>query len=336
MSAPALPWLPWEAPALHAGVLAAALAWDRLLGEPPARLHPVVGMGALVRRLRRWEPRRPAAQLAFGGAMVATVVGLSAAAGLVPSLPGLPAWLALPLATWLLTASFATRGLEEAGGRVASALEAGDLAGARAGLGWLCSREAGALDASEVAAAAAESLAENSSDSLVAPLFWYAVAGLPGALAYRAANTLDAMVGYRGPTEWTGKAAARLDDLLNLLPARLAALLLLAVGAAARGASAARGLRVLARDRRRTASPNAGWPMAALAGLLGVRLEKPGHYVLGGEGRPCGAADLRRAVRLARGTMLLAAGLLLAALLGAALPRGTAPARIGTAAGGAP
>ncbi len=304
------PW-PWQDPAPHALALAFALAWDRWLGEPPARLHPVVWMGTAI---GWWRDRAPAGRLTgllVGGIMVVALVGGAAAAGFLSTLP----WVGLALTTWLLTSSMALRGLLSAGARVADALEADDLDGGRAGLAALCSRDPSALSADQVAVAAAESVAENTSDSVVAPLFWYALAGVPGALAYRCANTLDAMVGYHGRTEWFGKIAARLDDLLNLVPARLTALLLLVRSPG----PVRRAAHVLWRDRRRTESPNAGWPMAALAGILGVSLEKQGHYVLGEGLPPCRAPDLRRAIGVCDGAMKLATLSLLGALLLAAL-----------------
>src|SRR3954467_13894357 len=130
------------------------------------------------------------------------------------------------------------------------------------------------LDEPLLVAASVESVAENMSDSFVAPLFYYALFGLPAAVAYRAVNTLDAMIGYRGRYEYLGKAAARLDDLLNLIPARLTAGLLLVAGAL-RKADGGGGPLILRRARRATASPNAGWPMATVAGLLSVCLAKP-------------------------------------------------------------
>ena len=152
-------------------------------------------------------------------------------------------------------------------------------------------------------------MAENASDSAVAPWLAYLVAGLAGAYAYRAANTLDALVGYRGRYEHLGKAAARLDDLLNLVPARLtAAAIVLAAPAGSRG----RALATLRRDRRRTASPNAGWPMSAMAGALGVQLEKVGHYRLGEPQRAVEAADIAAAGRIV-GRALAASLLALAA-----------------------
>ena len=157
-----------------------------------------------------------------------------------------------------------------------------------------------------------ESVAENASDSAVAPLLFWAVLGVPGAVAYRAVNTLDARVGYRGRHEWLGKASARLDDLLNLVPARVTAALLLVAGLAC-GADARRGLAVLRRDGARTESPNAGRPMAAMAGLLGVRLEKVGQYQLGDPIRPVTGETIFAAWRIAWLAALAAAALAAAA-----------------------
>jgi adenosylcobinamide-phosphate synthase len=174
-------------------------------------------------------------------------------------------------------------------------------------LTWLVSRPTAELDAALIAAAAIESLAENLVDSWVAPLAAYACFGLPGAYAYRAANTADAMWGYRTPTyAWLGKPAARLDDLLTWLPARLGALLLVVAGPR-RGAA----LAAWRRDAGCTQSPNAGQPMAAAAGQLGVRLEKRGHYTLFAEAPPPSSEDLAAARRLVGRAMLLLAGLML-------------------------
>ena len=165
------------------------------------------------------------------------------------------------------------------------------------------------LDEAQLASAAIESLAENLSDSVVAPGLFYLIGGLPGAYAYRAANTLDAMIGYHGDYEQLGKVAARVDDLLNLVPARLSALLLL--GAAGFGlGNGAWAWRTLWRDHGQTASPNAGWPMSAAAGALGRRLEKIDHYILGAEFAEPGAGDVERAARLYYGAVGLALGLL--------------------------
>jgi adenosylcobinamide-phosphate synthase len=302
-------------PAETAGVLVAALAFDRVLGEPPAPFHPVVWIGALAGALLRRAPGRGAtAQLAYGAAV----------ALLVPALAAGGAWLALRtaarvpglelvVAVLLLKPTFAVRALGEAARRVGAAVARGDLDAARHGLASLCSRDPRPLGAPKLVAASVESVAENASDSVIAPLFYFVLFGVPAAVAYRAINTLDSMVGYRGPTEYLGKAAARFDDLANLVPARLTAALLLAGGALV-GADVRSGWAILRRDGARTESPNAGRPMAAMAGLLGVELAKAGHYRLGDARAELEPAQIDRAWRVvgaagALGLVLAAAAL---------------------------
>jgi len=263
-------------------VLILAVALDAAVGEPPALIHPVVWMGgaiALWERTVRWQGR--IGQL-LAGAVVAAAIPASFAGGawLAESrLRGHPL-LGLIVCAFLFKTTFALRALSRAARVVRDAVTQGRIDDARTGLSALCSRDARALDASELVGATIESFAENASDSFVAPLFWFALFGLPGAMCYRAVNTLDAMIGYHGRYEWLGKVAARLDDAMNMIPARLTAWLLIGAGALA-GYDARRASRVLARDGSRTESPNAGRPMAAMAGLLGVELTKRGHYSLG-------------------------------------------------------
>ena len=248
---------------------------------------------------------------ASGAVLVLGVAGLAALVG------ALVARLAAALGGWgvfveaaALTLLLSLRGLARAATEVRGALERGDLDSARAALGWhLVSRETVSLDAGHVASAAVESVAENLTDSWVAPVCFYLVFGLPGAAAYRAVNTADAMLGYRaGALEHFGKFAARLDDLANLIPARLAGLALVAAARVV-GADVGKSWSVMLEDHARTASPNAGWPMAAMAGALGITLDKPGAYRLGG-GPLAAPADITRSVRL----MLVGAGLATAVL----------------------
>lgn len=164
----------------------------------------------------------------------------------------------------------------------------GSLEAARRRLSRLVSRDTSRLTAAEVREAALETLSENLTDSVVAPLLWFAVLGLPGAAVYRFANTADAMWGYRGDWEWRGKWAARADDVLNWIPARIAALLVWA------GSFDLRRLPAVARC---TPSPNGGWTMGALALSLGVRLSKPGVYVLNPDGQEVSSDDFRRGWR---------------------------------------
>lgn len=281
-------------------VLAIACALDGTVGEPPSALHPVVWMGRVIAPLKRISPRGHAAELVLGAAYVIVVTaGFALAAWGLLQLCGKRNPVATVVEALVLWSCFALRGLVRAGAEMVAALSAADMPRARRALGSLCSRDPSALSATELAGASIESVTENTSDSVIAPLFYFALLGVPGAVFYRAANTLDAMVGYRGRYEYLGKAAARLDDCLNLVPARLTAGWMLLAGALLR-LPVASGAAVLRRDRSQTQSPNAGWPMATASGLLGVRLDKRGAYVLGAELAPPDVASLRRAIALVR------------------------------------
>jgi adenosylcobinamide-phosphate synthase len=288
-------------------MLLAALAWDLTLGEPPAFAHPVVWVGRLIDVLERAPVKGAPAQLVYGG--VAVTVGLLLVVGpatvLLAYLRAEAPALYLLAGTYLLKSTFSLRGLFRAAWAVRRCLLASDLPGARWELRALVSRDTSGLDEPLLAAAAVESVAENSSDALVAPLLYFTLFGVPGALAYRVLNTFDSMIGYRGRYEYLGKVAARLDDLANLLPARLTALLLV-LASAWRGAGAAPAWQGALHYAGATESPNAGWPMSAMAGALGVTLEKVGHYRLGdGPARP-DAASIERALALAAVALLTA------------------------------
>lgn len=298
-----------------------ALVLDRALGEPPARWHPVVGMGRYLgfmgSRVAPAAGAQPQASRTFAGGALAWCFGavlvVVLAIMLVNAMAGWAWWVQALVLGVLLKPLLAWRMLRDEVGAVESALKASLPAG-RARLSWLVSRDVSALDASQVRESAIESLAENLNDSVVAPLFWFAVAGLPGAALYRFANTADAMWGYRGERNgrdwtWAGKWAARADDVLSWLPARLTGALLGLLGSA-------RGLGTLPAQARRTPSPNSGWPMAAMALALDVRLSKPGVYELHGAGRSPQATDTAQALRLAGRVVAL---LGLAALTWAAL-----------------
>jgi adenosylcobinamide-phosphate synthase len=294
-------------------VMLLALGLDLLLGEPDEWWHPVVWMGRLVARIERAAPESGRnQQLLYGAATEGACLGAAV-------LPALAAerlfrgwgWAGIALSAAMLKPVFAVRALFEHGRRVEDALTSGDLPLARGAVGMIVSRDVAGLDEPLVAAAAVESLAENSSDSVVAPLLFYSLFGLPGAYLYRMANTLDAMLGYRGKYEYLGKVAARTDDLLNLIPARLTALAM-ALASPLVGGSPVRTWRAALRDSGRTASPNAGWPMASASGALDLRLEKADHYVLNPEGKLPDGSDIGRARRLvAEGALVAVAGALL-------------------------
>jgi adenosylcobinamide-phosphate synthase len=207
-----------------------------------------------------------------------------------------------------LKPALSLRALIAAARDVESALRERDLDEARRLLGWhLVSRDTSRLTAAEVAGAAVESVAENLSDSIVAPLLAFRVGGLPMAYAYRMMNTADAMLGYRTPElEWFGKVSARADDLVNLIPARCSALLI-ACTAAAGGGSTRGAIDGALENASATPSPNAGWPMAAMAGALGVRLTKRDCYVLNPHGRDPVASDIGRGCRIVGAAAVLSA-----------------------------
>nr|WP_240506956.1 cobalamin biosynthesis protein [Thermoactinospora rubra] len=298
----------------RAAGLALGVVLDAVFADP-RRGHPVALFGraaaALERRL--YGDARPR-----GVAHVAILVAGSAALGAATERALArrhPQTTKAAVARTLLTAAatWAVLGgttLAREGAAMADRLEAGDLDAARKRLPHLCGRDPSALDAPELARATIESLAENTSDAVVAPLFWGALAGVPGLLAYRAINTLDAMVGHRSPRyERFGWAAARLDDAANYLPARLTGLLTVLVGPDRGGA-----LAVLLRDGHRHPSPNAGRCEAAFAGALGLTLgganvygTRVEHRPEMGDGPKPEVRDIRRAVRLARKVSLAAA-----------------------------
>jgi adenosylcobinamide-phosphate synthase len=295
---------------LGAFAVLVAFALD-LVGEPPAAWHPVAWYGKLITYLERSAPQKPTPEFFYGILMLAlavpaallpaTIIHLLTRCMYYSAIRNFSSTGKLILPILLEGAAlkpfFALRMLADAGQQVRIYLEQGELVEARQALAALVSRDRSQLSAELVAAAAIESLAENLSDSLVAPLFYYVLFGLPGAAAYRLFNTFDSMIGYHGRYEYLGKAAARLDDLLNLLPARLTALSIIAL-APLFGGRRDRAWYIWRRDARKTASPNAGHPMAAAAGALGLQLEKIGHYTLGDPTKTITPHDIQRAERM--------------------------------------
>lgn len=308
----------------RASGIALGVAADLAFADP-RRLHPVAGFGraalALEAALHPGAGRTGAR--ARGIAFTAVLVGGAAggAAAVDRLLSGRP----VPRAAWTATTVWACLGgtsLLRVAARHADLLEAGDVPGSRDLLPWLCGRDPAALDSGDLARAVVESVAENTSDAAVATLFWAAVCGPAGAVAHRAANTLDAMVGHRSERyREFGWASARLDDALGWPAARAAGLLTAGLAGVA-GGRPRDALRVWRRDAAAHPSPNAGVVEAACAGALGVRLGGPTPYPYGTEMRPGLGdgpapvpADVRRAVRLMRAVQLAAAGLAAVAVL---------------------
>jgi adenosylcobinamide-phosphate synthase len=311
-------------------ILTLALAIEAAIAYPGALFraigHPVSWIGALIaifdRSLNRSEFSFPVRRLA-GIVTILSLVAVSLAAGM--AIEGLAAWggpagfavMLIAVATLIATGS-----LDRHVAAVPRALAAEGLAGGRRAVSMIVGRDPETLDEPAVCRAAIESLAENASDGVTAPAVWFLVAGLPGMIAYKAINTADSMIGHRTERHRAfGWAAARLDDLVNLPASRLTALLFIAAAAVVPGASAAGALAAVRRDSGRHRSPNAGWPEAAMAGALGLRLAGPRSYggvvvedAWMGDGRAAATADdVRRALRLYR-VAYAGAGVLVAAL----------------------
>lgn len=290
--------------------VAAALVLEAAIGYPDRLYrrigHPVGWAATLIATLeQRWNgPDLPGGRRRANGIVTATALALCGAGfGLALSrlASGRPV-----IAAFLATPGLAQRSLHDHVEAVRGPLQAGDLESARAAVAHIVGRDTGALEEAGVAAAALESLAESFNDGVVAPAFWLAVAGLPGLYAYKAINTADSLIGHMEP-RWRafGWAAARLDDLANLVPARLAGALIALAGGG--------GWRTMHRDAPLHASPNAGWPEAAMAGALGVQLGGPATYdgvgaeraVLGQGGRKPSREDLARGLAIYRRACIL-------------------------------
>ncbi|MBE5037506.1 cobalamin biosynthesis protein CobD [Subdoligranulum sp. DSM 109015] len=303
---------------------------DLLLGDPAWMPHPVVFMGrcisALEKLLRRIFPKTPKGELA-GGVILAAVLPLGTLA-----LTGLCVWglglihpaLSFALQVLWCWQALAAKGLRQESDNVRRALVTGTLDDARKAVSRIVGRDTAALSREGVIRAAVETVAENFSDGVVAPLFWMLLGGAPLALAYKAVNTMDSMVGYKNDRYlYFGRAAAKLDDAANWLPSRLAALLLVAA-APLIGQNAGRAFAIWRRDRRKHASPNSAQTESAMAGALGVRLAGPASYFgkihqkpwIGDDTRPIEPEDITRAGRMLYAGSVLALLLLCGARLG--------------------
>ena len=312
-------------------LLVTGLAVDGVFGDMPAIFrrvpHPIVLAGRAIaffdRKLNR-ETRCEASRHYRGIITVIVLVGAAAALGFAIERLCRGHSLGAVVKALLIAALVAQRSLYEHVGAVAEALHSGGLAAGRSAVRHIVGRDPVSLDAHGVARAAIESLAENFSDGVVAPVFWYLLLGLPGLFAYKMANTLDSMIGHRSPRYRSfGWAAARFDDLLNLAPAPISGLLLVAAAVFAKNGRPDRALVIMLRDGRKHHSPNAGWPESAMAGALGLALAGPRRYPEGlvhdpwlGDGNARAAtSDIARALHLYRLACLIEAGLLLGAWL---------------------
>lgn len=280
-------------------IVAIAVVIDLALGDPPNAFHPVAWMGKIISLLEKGGLKlNPAAQFFYGIVMTLLTITIF----IVPIcflflyLGDINLIVRIVVAALLLKSTFSIRGLRGAAFKVKKLLQDEKLSEMRFEMRALVSRDTRDLSEPLLVSAAVESVGEGTCDSLVAPLFYFLFFGIPGAIVYRVVNTMDSMIGYHGKYEYLGKFAARVDDVLNYIPARIAALLL--VMAAALKRNGGNAWRTAFRKHNKTESPNAGWPMAAMAGALNVRLEKVGHYVLGEEKTALVPKTIDRAVNI--------------------------------------
>ena len=298
-----------------AAIILVAMAIDALIGWP-ARLyavvgHPVTWIGALIAKLDAWlniEETDPGKRRLAGIATAVIVIAIAADLAWMISWFLPEGWIGVLIGGVLAWPFIAIHSMHGHVRAVAQPLADGDLDGARGAVGMIVGRDPAQLDEPGVARATIESLAENTSDGIVAPVFWGTLFGLPGIAAYKAINTLDSMLGHRSPRYATfGWASARIDDVANLIPARLTGFLFAIVSPNRRAA-----LGTMMRDARHHRSPNAGWPEAAMAGALDIRLSGPRVYADGvaeepwvnGEAADPGPADIDRGLSLFRGALI--------------------------------
>ena len=305
--------MPWSlSPDL--GILVVAVVLEMVGREPPKWFHPTVWIGRSVTIAEAKAPTSRNTGFIFGVMILLLVAGPWGAAAYFAAegLRDIHQIAYILVGGCILKTTFSVKMLHHAATKVRDLLVSGDTDGFRAQMSWLVSRDASNMTPEQAAAATVESVSENIADSIIGPWLAFALFGLPGAAAYRAINTLDSMIGYHGRYEYLGKASAKFDDLVNLIPSRLAGFLLVLASLVLPGQKASSAWRTMWRDHGTTESPNAGWTMSGMAGALGVELEKTDHYRLGDSTRPVEPEDITRTVR----SMYFVAGAGLLAALG--------------------
>jgi adenosylcobinamide-phosphate synthase len=306
----------------------AAIVIDWWIGDPRWLTHPVIWIGRWIALLRKLllggKTISPTNQRMRGILLTVSTVCLAggAAWALVAAANAIHTWLGYVVQTWLISTTIAVKGLKDAALPIAAALERGEMAEARKQVGYIVGRDTDQLDESEVSRATVETVAENSVDAFVSPIVFALLGGAPLAMLYRAANTLDSMVGYKNEKYmYFGWASARFDDLMNYIPARLTGIMVILYGFMIPGLSGRRSASAIARFSRLHPSPNSGIPEAGVAGALGIELGGTNSYGgivgerarMGWPLRPLEAVDIRRTVRILYGVSYFAAGGLLCA-----------------------
>ena len=277
-------------------ILLVAVGIDLIIGEYPGRVHPTVWIGKTVSFAVKSYPNTRILAFLYG-----TLIAIC-----IPAVWGSITYLVsdiwgnthnvlyVLIVAILFKSTFSIRMLFQVGRRMALLVNANSLDEVRLGLRALVSRDVTELTLDDATAATVESVSENLTDSIVAPMVAFALFGLPGAFVYRAINTLDSMIGYHGRYEYLGKASARVDDVVNWIPSRITAILLVIGSLFLPGQKLSNAWRIMWRDHGVTESPNAGWTMSAMAGALGIRLTKIGFYQLGDASKPIHPQDINR------------------------------------------
>lgn len=289
--------------------LAGGLVLDWAFGDPPNRYHPVAWLGRLVGYfVPRLKSGKATAEKAKGATFALLLVGLFAVAihfAAVASFQLAGVFALAAFSAVILKVTVAVRGMERHAQAITDCIESGDLPGARQNLSMIVRRRTDDLDKQHILSATIECVGESTVDGIAGPVFYYSLFGPAGAFAYRVINTLDSMVGYKDDYYRNiGWMSARLDTLANYIPARITAFLMV-VSARIIGADWKNSMHMLQRDHSKTYSPNAGYPMATMAGALRVRLEKIGHYALGDEQEPATIEKCRQAVSIMKLTTVL-------------------------------
>ena len=280
-------------------ILFIAVVTDLLFGDPPNKLHPTAWIGSSIKWMKHMTPKSNTGRFIYGAIIAITIPSIWA---ILSYLVGHVAVLLNDIANILVTAlilktTFSIRMLHKTAFRIKTLLENNNLEQVRLEMSALVSRNATNMNDKQAIAATIESVSENVTDSFVAPILAFALFGLPGAVAYRAINTLDSMIGYRGEYEYLGKVSAKLDDLVNFLPARSAAFMLWISSIILPGLNYKSAWHIMIRDHAKTPSPNAGWTMSIVAGALGITLAKEGEYSLGDNNNILQTSYISKAVK---------------------------------------
>lgn len=280
-------------------ILVASLAIDLIIGEWPAKIHPTVWIGNIISAISKPLPRTGSKSFIYGLilAICLPMTILISTWLLLAYLKNVNQWIYILVSIYFLKSSFSLRLLGSTSLKISKTIKSSGLDKSRTDLKALVSRDPSQLNEQQVLAATIESVSENTSDSVIAPLLMFAIFGIPGALAYRSINTLDSMIGYRGEFELLGKASAKLDDIVNWIPSRLSGALIVLSSIFLPSQKFSSSLSIMLKHHRNTESPNAGWPMAAMAGALEIELSKQGHYSLGQSKHPISHNDIQNSVR---------------------------------------